>query len=71
MKDEKGYTMTPLDALDRAIQRGIFDSVHRREPGGIIAHMPEEVREALRELRSDDIANVRIEEARLPNTKRP
>lgn len=42
-----------LDALDRAIRKGIFSSMHLRQPGAIVAKLTKEDREALEHLTSD------------------
>lgn len=52
--------MKPIDALWKAIIGG-FVSSKRHEPGVIIESLPKEIREDLKELKSDDIKNVRYE----------
>jgi len=52
---------TPLEAFFFAIGRGVADSrLGQSAPGAIIRVLPPEYREALRELRSDDISNLRV-----------
>ncbi len=51
--------MSPAEALDKVIWQSSLMAGFRREPGGMVEHAPAEVRAALRELRSDDIADIR------------
>lgn len=59
-KDEE---LKPEDALRQAIGYSLITSIHRNGPRGIpgqiIGRMPERVRKALSELRSEDIQDVR------------
>lgn len=53
-----------VDWLLKAIHRGYFPQKLRQhqKPGEIILKMPAEAREALKDLKSDDVANLRPEE---------
>lgn len=61
--------MTPTEALEQTIMYAMACSIHR-EPGRVVARMPEHVREALRELRAED-TQVRVDAVYdLPRKKR-
>lgn len=51
--------MKPLDAFVKVLD-GAAVSSRRLAPGEIIAHAPREIREALKELTSDDVARLRL-----------
>lgn len=51
--------MRPVEALQRAVEHAMFDSM-KRKPGEIVGRMSEEVREALKRLTSKDALNLRV-----------
>jgi hypothetical protein len=54
---------TPMEAFDAGVFRGTFIDKYswgkNRKPGAVIFDMNDELRELLKELKSDDIANIR------------
>ena len=51
--------MKLVDLLDKVIEKGVLSSCSLK-PGAIIQKLPKEVREKLKELKSEDIKDVRI-----------
>lgn len=51
--------MTPREALQMAVQAA-FVSSSALKPGAIISRLGKDVREALKDLKYDDAANVRL-----------
>lgn len=50
----------PVDALDRMISKGIYlDRGRCPKPGAILERMTDKDRELLKQLKSDDIKNIR------------
>ena len=59
--------MRPFDALQRAIEHGWWRGnmcLGQGRPGEVIQRLAEETRAALRSLRSEDVASVRISDGR-------
>lgn len=50
---------TPREALDLAIGVGLIDQRRRKQPGAIISNLSDNTRALLRELTSEDAADVR------------
>lgn len=55
--------LKPVDALDAAIHSLIWREAERK-PGGLIARLPADQREALKRLTSDEALSMRYEGAR-------
>jgi len=58
------YKLSPVEALAYAVEAANFPSDSKRrwpKPGALIERAPEHVREALRQLTSDDAAKLRFE----------
>jgi len=53
-------SMKPIDALWKTIIGGLAACSRRGKPGEVIPRMGKEIREALEELKSDDIKDARI-----------
>lgn len=54
--------LNPVEILDAAIMRGLCDSgMCRGKPGAIIDRMGKEYREALQNLKSCDVQNIRTD----------
>ena len=63
------HKLSPLDALALVVEGAVFPHDSNRrwpKPGTIIERAPEHVREALRQLTSDDAAKLRFESMNSP-----
>lgn len=56
---DKHFKLTPREAFDRCMLMSVI-GCYDRKPGALVNRMPKDIRDALAELKSSDIANDRV-----------